>query len=120
MIVRWLYEREQCEVRQWMVSILVGVWCVEWRWCVLLLSCPVSACGPCPAYPGAVLIGTAVVSCAVSCRVCGVCVWVCVRLWWGILCLLPPRIGGGWGQCGWWGGMVDGGGMVSEGRVLQY
>lgn len=32
-----------------------------------------------------------------------------VFVWWGILCLLPPRRGGGWGHCGWWGGMTDGG-----------
>lgn len=30
-------------------------------------------------------------------------------VWWGILCPLPPRRGGGWGHRGWWGGIVDGG-----------
>ena len=38
----------------------------------------------------------------------GVCVSV-VFVWWGILCPLPPRRGGGWGHRGWWGGIVDGG-----------
>ena len=52
--------------------------CVEWRWCVLLLSCPVRWCGSCPAHPVAVLASTAVVSCTVRCQ-CVVCGWwVCV------------------------------------------
>lgn len=34
---RWLCEREQCEVRQWVASILFRVRCAEWRWRVLLL-----------------------------------------------------------------------------------
>ena len=58
--------------------------CVEWRWCVLLLSCPVRWCGLCPTHPVAVLASTAVMSCTVLCRVCGVWVCVCVvlRLGW--------------------------------------
>lgn len=43
---------------------------------------------------------------------CVVCVGVCLSVlfvWWGILCVLPPRRGGGWGRCGWWGGIVGGG-----------
>lgn len=39
-----------------------------------------------------------------------------VFVWWGILCLLPPHSGGGWGRRGWWGGMVDGGWHGGEGR----
>lgn len=31
----------------------------------------------------------------------GECVSV-VFVWWGILCVLPPHVGGGWGRCGWW------------------
>lgn len=38
----------------------------------------------------------------------GECVSV-VFVWWGILCPLPPRRGGGWGHRGGWGGMADGG-----------
>ena len=54
------------------------VWCVEWRWCVSL-SRTVQWCGPRLVHPSAVLIGIAVVSCTVLCRVCGVwwCVFVC-------------------------------------------
>ena len=37
-------------------------------------------------------------------------------MWWGILCPLPPRLGGEWGHRGWWGAVVVVGGMVSEGR----
>lgn len=38
----------------------------------------------------------------------GECVSV-LFVWWGILCPLPPRSGGGWGRRGWWGGIADGG-----------
>lgn len=87
---------------------------VEWRWRVLLLAHTVQWCDPCPAYPSAVLISTAVVLCAVllsgvRCAVvcCGVCM---VFVWWGILCLLPPLVVVvGWRR-GWWGGMVMKGG----------
>ena len=48
--------------------------CVEWRWRVLLLSCPVRWCGLCPTHPIAVLASTAVMSCTVLCRVRGVLV----------------------------------------------
>lgn len=34
-----------------------------------------------------------------------------VFVWWGILCVLPPRRGGGWGHRGWLSA------MVSEGRL---
>ena len=37
-------------------------------------------------------------------------------VWWGILCLLPPHSGGGWGHRGWWGGIADGG-WHGEGRA---
>ena len=85
---------------------------VEWRWCVLLLSCPVRWRGSYPTHPTAVLASTAVMSCTVLCPVlrCGVGECLCVVfVWWGILCVLPPHVGGGWGRCGWWGGMVDSG-----------
>lgn len=87
--------------------------CVEWRWCVLLLSCPVQWCGSYPTHPIAVLISTAVVSCTVLCRVCGVCgcVCVCAVRVVGYPLSTPPsqwwRVGPSW--------MV--GGMVSEGRL---
>lgn len=45
----------------------------------------------------------------------GGCVSV-VFVWWGILCPLPPRRGGGWGHRGWWGGIADGG-WHGEGRA---
>ena len=94
--------------------------CVEWRWCVLLLSCPVRWCGSCPTRPIAVLASTAVR--VVCCPLLGaaVCGGECVSVlfvWWGILCVLPPRRGGGWGYRGWWGAVVVVGGMVSEGRL---
>lgn len=38
----------------------------------------------------------------------GECVSV-VFVWWGILCVLSPRRGGGWGRRGWRGGIADGG-----------
>ena len=86
---------------------------------MLLLSCPVQWCGSCPTHPTAVLASTAVVSCIVRCQVwCagGGCVSV-VFVWWGILCPLPPRCGGGWGYRGQWGAVVVVGGMVREGRL---
>lgn len=93
---------------------LSSVCCVEWRWGVLLLARTVQWCGPRPAHPSAVLASAAVVSC--YCSLPGVwCVGECVSVvfvWWGVLCLLPPCSGGGWGRRGWVGG------MVSEGRVV--
>lgn len=62
-----------------MVSILLGVWCVEWRWCVLLLVHPVQCAWPMPSTPGAVLGSTAIMSRAVplpDAVVCAVCVSV--------------------------------------------
>ena len=93
-----------------MASILLGVWCVEWRWRVSLLVCPVQWCSPCLAHPSAVLSSTAVVSCAVRCRVCGVVQCVCLYsfAWWGILCALPPpQWWRGWlsWMVGWHGGV---------------
>lgn len=48
--------------------------CMEWRWCVLLLSRPVKWCDSCPTHPTAVLASTAVMLCTVAYRVwcCGV------------------------------------------------
>jgi len=73
-----------------------------------VLVCTVSVCSPCSARPSAVLSSTAVMSCAVSLPGvwCGAGDYLSVGfVWWGILCLLPPCRGGGWGHCGWWGGM---------------
>lgn len=41
-------------------------------------------------------------------------------VWWGILRLLPPRRGGGWGYRGWWGVWLVVGGMAMEGRWCQW
>lgn len=93
--------------------------CVEWRWCVLLLSCPVQWRGSYPTHPTAVLASTAVMLCTVPCRVLwcvgGECVSV-MFVWWGILCVLPPLRCGGWGHRGRWGAVVVVGGMMREGR----
>ena len=59
------------------------------------------------------------VSCTVAYRVwcCGVGECLCVLfVWWGILCPLPPRRGGGWGHRGRWGVVCGGGWHVGEGR----
>lgn len=96
--------------------------CVEWRWCVLLLSCPVQWCGSCPTHPIAVVASTAVMSCTVPCQVCGVWVaGVCVSVlfvWWGILCPLPPRHGW-WVGLSWMVGCRCGGGWHGEGRAAM-
>lgn len=104
-----------------MVSVLL-VYSIEWRWCVVLLVCPTQYVWPMPPTPSAVLTGTAVMLCAVHCRVCGVCGVLClskVFVWWGIPCVLPPRRGGGgWLSLG--GGALWGwGGMTSEGRQCR-
>ena len=94
-----------------MVSILLGVWNGGGVCC----CCPAHCSGA----ARALLISTAVMSRTVPCQMLwcvgvGVCV---VFVWWGILCALPPRRGGGWGHRGWWGAVVVVGGMVSEGRL---
>lgn len=85
---------------------------------MLLLSCPVQWCGSCPTHPTAVLASNAVMSCTVLCQVLrcvGVRVCAVVFVWWGILCLLPPRRGW-WVGLSWMvGGVVVVGGMVREG-----
>jgi len=107
-------------VDEWMVSVLLGAWCVEWRWCVLLLACTVRCVWPCPTHPTAVLPSIAVVSCTVSCRACGVWV-VCVCLWCSCGGVSSDRsplvvvVGGGYR--GWWVAWRMVGGMVSEGRL---
>lgn len=90
---------------------------VEWRWCVLLLACTVQWCDPCPAYPSAVLIGTAVVLYAVLLPgvwcVGGVCLWcLCGGV---VFCLLPPHPsrGGGYHWVVGWHCVV--GGMALKG-----
>lgn len=62
-------------------------------------------CTPCAAHPGAVLMSTAIVSCAVRCRVCGA-VWVCVCLccsFGGVSLVCSPLV------------VVVGGGIVDGG-----
>lgn len=80
---------------------------------------PSAWCCLCPTHPIAVLASTAVMSCTVPCPgvwcAGGGCVSV-LFVWWGILCLLPPRRGGGWGHRGWWAAVVDGG-WHGEGRA---
>lgn len=63
-----------------MVSILLSVWCVEWRWCVLLLIYLTQCVWPMPSTPSAHGVSTAAVSRAVCCQVYGVC-GACVCLW---------------------------------------
>lgn len=100
----------------WMVSILLGVWNGGGKWC----CCPAQ----CSGVTRALLIPLQCWRVLLSCRalflarcVDGECVCVSVLfVWWGILCPLPPRRGGGWGHRGWWGAVVVVGGMVSEGR----
>ena len=94
--------------------------CVEWRWCAAAVL------PQCSGVARALLIPLQCWRVLLSCRAlffaryCAV-VWcgvVCVVfVWWGILCPLPPRRGGGWGHRGWWGAVVVVGGMVSEGRL---
>lgn len=93
--------------------------CVEWRWVLLPLSCPVQWCGSCSTHPTAVLASTAV--CVMHCSIAGCGVWVVgARLWCscgGVSSVCSPLVvveGGA---------VVDGGvslwmvgGMVSEGR----
>lgn len=101
-----------------MVSILLGVLRVEWRWCVLLLVRLVQWCSPYPTHPTAVLPSTAVVSRAVRCWVCGVwaaCVCPYSFVWWGDPPIAPPRRGGGGGHSGWWGAVVWWGGIALKG-----
>ena len=52
------------------------------------------------------------VTCQVWC-VGGECVSV-LFVWWGILCPLPPRHGGGWGHRGWWVAWLVKGGSVTN------
>ena len=95
---------------------------MEWRWCVLLLSCPVRWCSSCPTHPSH--CSTHQYCCHVTqCSSPGVwcvggeCVSV-VFVWWGILCPPSPSswwwVGPSWmvGVC-----VVVVGGMVSEGRL---
>lgn len=94
--------------------------CVEWRWCALLLSCPVQWCGVCPAHPIAVLASTAVMSCTVPCRVCGAwVVGVCLCCSCGgvssVHSPLVVVVGGAIVDGGACSVMV--GGMASEGRL---
>ena len=89
-----------------MVSVPLGVWCVEWRWCALLLACTVQWCSPRSAYPSAVLMSTAVVSRTVllpSGVVCVVCVSVHTPLCGGVSCVCssPVAVVGGAVVDGW-------------------
>lgn len=100
-----------------MVSIFLGVWNGGGVCC----CCPAQRSG----VARALLIPLQCWRVLLSCRVLflpgvwcvgGECVSV-LFVWWGILCVLPPRRGGGWGRCGWWGAVVVVGGMVGEGRL---
>ena len=119
MIVRWLCEREQCEVSGWCPSLC----------CVLLWNGGGVRCAGPSQSSGVALVPLTPVQYSLVLRSCCVlllagcvrCVGECVSVlfvWWGILRPLPPRRGGGWGHCGWWGCGVVVGGMVDEGRVL--
>lgn len=107
-----------------MVSILLC--CVHGGMAVVCCCCwstSVWWCSPRLAYPSAVLISTAVVSCTVHCLVRGVvrvtiCPWCSCG---GVPSVrLPPHSGGGWGCRGWWGGMAMWGGIAMEGRWCQW
>lgn len=89
-----------------MVSVSLRCAAVEWRWRVLLLSCPAQQCDPCPAHPSAVLISTAVMSYTVRCRVCGVArATICPRsLCGGVSSVRSPLVvvvGGALWMVGW-------------------
>ena len=100
-----------------MVSILFGVWNGGGVCC----CCPAQCGGVARALLIPVQYSLVLLSCHATVSLPGVwcvggeCVSV-VFVWWGILCLLPPRCGGGWGCRGWWGAVVVVGGMVDEGR----
>lgn len=67
-----------------MVSVLLGVWCREWRWCVLLLVCPTPACAAYAIYSQCILLSTA--SChALFSAWCVVCAGECVSV---LLCVV--------------------------------
>jgi len=85
------------------------------------LHCPVCVVRalPIPVQYSLVLRSCRVLFSVRSVMCAGKCVSV-LFVWWGVLHLCPPRIGGGWGHRGWWGGMTRWGGMVGEGRVLSY
>lgn len=99
-----------------MVSILLGVWNGGGVCC----CCPSQCSGVARALLIPLQCWRVLLSCRAlfHCQVCGV--WVVsvsvLFVWWGILCLLPPRRGGGWGHRGWWGAVVDGG-WHGEGRA---
>lgn len=86
---------------------------VEWRWCVLLLSCPVQCVWPMPSTPSAYRESTAVMSCTVLARCCGVwVVSVCLcRSCGGVSSVCPP-------PSSWMvGGAIADGGWHGEGRA---
>nr|DAU65746.1 MAG TPA: hypothetical protein [Caudoviricetes sp.] len=60
-VVRWLCERDQCEVGQRMVSISHRCAVVEWRW--VCCCCPPSACSPARAPPIPVQYSSVLRSC---------------------------------------------------------
>lgn len=99
-----------------MVSILLGVWNGGGVCC----CCPAQCSGVARALLIPLQCWRVLLSCHAlfTARCCGVwCAGVSVLfVWWGILCPLPPRRGGGWGHRGWWGAVVVVGGMVREGR----
>ena len=93
-----------------MVSILLGVWNGGGVYCCCPAQCSGVACALLiPLQCWRVLLSCrALFHCRVLRCVGGECVSV-VFVWWGILCSLPPHVGGGWGRRGWWGAVVDGG-----------
>ena len=100
-----------------MVSILLGVWNGGGAYCCRPARC--SGAGRVLLIP--LQCWRVLLSCRAPfhCQVCGVwcgAVRCALFVWWGILCPLPPRRGGGWGHRGWWGGIADGG-WHREGRA---
>ena len=100
-----------------MVSILLGVWNGGGGAAGVLPSAVVRLV-PYSSHRGAGEYCRHVVHCFLPGVRCGVGVRPSVVfVWWGILCPLPPHVGGGWGRRGWWGAVVVVGGMASEGRL---
>lgn len=100
-------------------------WCPSFSVCGMAVVCAAAVLPSAVAWARALLIPLqcwrVLLSChaTVRCQVLrcgmGMCVSV-VFVWWGILYPLPPHSGGGWGRCGWWGAVVDGG-WHGEGRA---
>nr|DAQ80950.1 MAG TPA: hypothetical protein [Caudoviricetes sp.] len=103
---------------EWMVSTLLGVRCVEWRWCVLLSCsvqwCDVASAPPCPVRGSEWCDHVTLLFFAMVCGVRGKCLSV-------LLCVVGyplsaiPCSWWRWGHCGGGACGVMVGGMVLKG-----